>query len=232
MCLSHATSVRGSKAPRSYHNARRLTTVITDCVGPMWFWLDLARDSGVGPVFPCGYHDNASAPVVATDSAGISRDCHTVAPARTPNRSLNVTLPWWWPDDEPSQSRVPVPVVTLEVGPVATWARMIMGVGGAETFGVFATPPTGRTTIRPEGSLPNAEERVQRYRVTVTHRLSLGRLPGGSAARPMGTGAGPRRATGSAPGLQPGASRRGSHRWPRALCEPARRARRANVRVR
>jgi pimeloyl-ACP methyl ester carboxylesterase len=92
------------------------------------------------------------------------------------NQSLDVTLPWWWPDDDPPQSTMPVPVITLQADSVAAWARVVMGAGGVETPGVFATPPAGKTAATSRGSLPDAGERVQRFRVTVSpiaYRLAV-----------------------------------------------------------
>jgi hypothetical protein len=92
------------------------------------------------------------------------------------NRSLDVALPWWWLDDDLAQSAMPVPVITLEVGSVAAWARMVMGAGEVGIPGVFAMSAAGKTAARSGDSPRDAEERVQRFRVTVSpiaYRLAV-----------------------------------------------------------
>jgi hypothetical protein len=157
--------------------ARRLTMVVTDCIGPMWYqapiWAAIREWGLFSPVVIINMLPNRLWPQTALGTAELSMRSHQPG---TANRSLDVGLPWWWPDVDPPQSAMPVPVITLEAGPVAAWARMVMGAGGVEIDGVFATPPAESAAARSGDRRPNAEERVQRFRVTVSpvaYRLAV-----------------------------------------------------------
>jgi Novel STAND NTPase 1 len=174
--LSRAAGMRSGAPQLVAPDARRLIMVVTDCIGPMWYqapiW-DAIREWGLfSPSVITTMLPSRLWPRTALESPEIDMRSHGPGAA---NRSLDVTLPWWWPDDDPPQSSMPVPVITLEAGSVAAWARMVMGAGGVETLGVFATPPHKKATRSGEGP-PDAEERVQRFRVTVSpvaYRLAV-----------------------------------------------------------
>jgi triacylglycerol lipase len=156
--------------------ARRLTMVMTDCIGQMWYqapiW-DAIREWGLfSPVVLITMLPFRLWPRTALGSPELTMRSYRPGMA---NRLLSVDLPWWWPDDDPPQSTMPVPVITLQADSVAAWARMVMGVGGVEIPGVFAMPPVGQIAAR-SGGPPDAEERVQRFRVTVSpiaYRLAV-----------------------------------------------------------
>ena len=175
--LSRPDGVRSEVAQLVDPDARRLTMVVTDCISPMWYqgpiW-DAIRQWGLfSPVVIVAMLPSRLWPRTALGSPELSMRSHRPG---TANRSLDIALPWWWPDDEPPQSGVPVPVITLEAAQVAAWARMLMGAGGVETVGVFATPPARLGTARSRGGPPDAETRVQRFRVTmspVAYRLAV-----------------------------------------------------------
>ena len=175
--LSRATGVH-SEAPQLVDpGARRLTMVVTDCIGPMWYqapiW-DAIRGWGLfSPVVIVTMLPPRLWPRTALGSSEVVMRSHQPG---TANRSLDAAVPWWWPSDDPAQPSVPVPVITLEAGPVAAWARMVMGAGGVEVPGVFATPPPVRSAARTGRTPPDAEERVRRFRVTVSpiaYRLAV-----------------------------------------------------------
>jgi hypothetical protein len=130
-------------------HARRLTMIVTDCIGAMWYqqpvWEAIRRWGLFSPVVIVAMLPARLWSRTALRSAEVSMRSHRPG---TANRSLDVRLPWWWPDDDPSPSHLPVPVITLEGKPVAAWARMVMGAGGVETLGVFTTPPARTTTAR------------------------------------------------------------------------------------
>ena len=175
--LSRPASVR-SEAPQLVDpDARRLTMVVTDCIGPMWYqapiWHAIRGWGLSSPVVITTMLPPRLWPRTALGSPEVTMWSHRPG---TANRSLDVALPWWWPDDDPPPSGVPVPVITLEAASVATWAHMLMGAGGVETRGVFATPPARPGAARSEDGPPDAEERVQRFRVTVSpvaYRLAV-----------------------------------------------------------
>ena len=151
--------------------------VMTDCIGQMWYqapiW-DAIRGWGLfSPVVLVTMLPSRLWPRTALGSPEVTMRSYRPGMA---NRSLDVALPWWWPDDDPPQSTMPVPVITLQADSVAAWARMVMGAGGVEITGVFATLPVGKTAARSGGGPADAEERVQRFRVTVlptAYRLAV-----------------------------------------------------------
>ena len=175
--LSRTVGTR-SEAPQLIDPAaRRLTMVMTDCIGQMWYqapiW-DAIRGWGLfSPVVLVTMLPSRLWPRTALGSPEVTMRSYRPGMA---NRSLDVALPWWWPDDDPPQSTMPVPVITLQADSVAAWARMVMGAGGVEITGVFATLPVGKTAARSGGGPADAEERVQRFRVTVSptaYRLAV-----------------------------------------------------------
>src|SRR5262249_18244832 len=175
--LSRTVGTR-SEAPQLIDPAaRRLTMVMTDCIGQMWYqapiW-DAIRGWGLfSPVVLVTMLPSRLWPRTALGSPGATIRSYRPGLA---NRSLGVALPWWWPDDDPPQSTMPVPVITLQAESVAAWARMVMGAGGVEIPGVFATPPAANRAARSGGGPPGAEERVQRVRGTVSpiaYRLAM-----------------------------------------------------------
>ena len=175
--LSRAAGQRFQVSQLVDPTARRLTIVVTDCVGPMWYqapiW-DAIRQWGLfSPVVIATMMPSRLWAQTALRSPEVTMRSHQAGSA---NGRLDVTVPWWWSDDAPPRSAVPVPVITLEPSSVAAWARMVMGAGGVETAGVFAVPPLGDPAARPITSPPGAEERVQRFRVTVSptaYRLAV-----------------------------------------------------------
>jgi SecA preprotein cross-linking domain/Trypsin-like peptidase domain len=178
--LSRAADLRSEAAGLVDPHARRLIMLVTDCIGPMWYqapiW-DAIRGWGLfSPTVMISPLPSRLWQGTALGSPGVTLRSHWPGAA---NRSLDVTLPWWWPDNEPPLSAVPVPVITLEAGQVTTWARMVMGAGGVESLGVFATPPPlppSKALPTSGDGLPDAEERVLRFRVTVSpiaYRLAV-----------------------------------------------------------
>ena len=175
--LSRAADARSEAAQLVNPDARRLIMILTDCIAAMWYqapiW-DAIRGWGqFSPVVVISPLPARLWPGTALGSPGVTIRSHRPGAA---NRLLDVTLPWWWPDDEPPWPAVPVPVITLEADQVASWARMTMGAGGAESPGVFAMPPPGSTGARPGHGRLDAEELVRRFRVTVSpvaYRLAV-----------------------------------------------------------
>ncbi len=178
--LSRAADVRSEAAQLEDPNARRLMMLVTDCIGPMWYqapiWDAIRRWGQFSPVVVISPLPSRLWPWTAVGSPEVSMRSHRPGAA---NRSLDVTVPWWWPDNEPSLSAVPVPVISLDAGEIAAWARMVMGAGGVESLGVFAIPPTlpSNEATAGSGNGPHdAEERVRQYRVTVSpvaYRLAI-----------------------------------------------------------
>jgi hypothetical protein len=175
--LSSTVGAR-SEAPQLIDPAaRRLTMIVTDCISPMWYrapiW-DAIRGWGLfSPVVLMTMLPSRLWPRTALGSPEVTMRSHRPGMA---NRSLDVTVPWWWPDDHPPQAAIPVPVITLEADSVAAWARMVMGVSEIGTPGVFATPAVGKRAARSGDGPRDAEERVQRFRVTVSpiaYRLAV-----------------------------------------------------------
>ncbi len=178
--LSRAANVRTEAAQLVDPHARRLMMLVTDCIGPMWYqapvWEAIRRWGLFSPVVVISPLPPRLWPGTALGSPEVSMRSHRRGAA---NRSLDVRVPWWWPDNEPPLSAVPVPVITLDAGQVATWARMVMGAGEVESLGVFATPPAslpGKAVAGSGNGPPDAEERVRRFRVTVSpvgYRLAV-----------------------------------------------------------
>ena len=115
--LSRAADIRSKAAQLVDPDARRLTIVVTDCIGPMWYqapiW-DAIRGWGLfSPVVMISPLPSRLWPGTALGSPEVTMRSHRPGAA---NRSLDVALPWWWPDDEPPLSAVPVPVITLDAG--------------------------------------------------------------------------------------------------------------------
>jgi tetratricopeptide (TPR) repeat protein len=152
--------------------------VVTDCVGPMWYqapiWDAIGGWGLFSPVVVVTMLPSRLWPRTALGSPEVTMRSHQPGAA---NRSLDVSLPWWWPEDGLPPSAMPVPVITLEADRVAAWASMVMGAGGVEVPGVFAAPPPDTTSARPADSPPlDAEERVRQFQVTVSrvaYRLAV-----------------------------------------------------------
>jgi hypothetical protein len=175
--LSGAAGARFEALQLVDPDARRLTMIVADCIGPMWYqapiW-DAIRAWGLfSPVVIVTMLPSRLWPRTALGSPQVAMRSHRPG---TANKSLDVTLPWWWPNDDPPPSAMPVPVITLEADPMSAWARMVMGAGGVETLGVFARPPAAKATVRSGDGLPDAEKQVQQFRVTVSpvaYRLAV-----------------------------------------------------------
>lgn len=166
--VSRVPGLRSTAARLADPGARRLVVVLTDGIGPLWYqapvW-EAIREWGLScPVVLMSPLPPRLWPGTALGTPEVRLRSHRPG---TANQLLEVTLPWWWPDDEPPRSTIPVPVLTLDAAEVAAWARMTMGVGGAETVGVFAMPPPGRA-VQPVSAPRDAEELVERFRVSVS----------------------------------------------------------------
>ena len=175
--LFRAADARSEAAHLVNPGARRLIMILTDCIAPMWYqapiWDAIRCWGQFSPVVAISPLPARLWPGTALGSPEVTMRSHRPGAA---NRLLDVTLPWWWADDEPPWSAVPVPVITLEADQVASWARMAMGAGGAESTGVFATPPPDGAGARPGHGRLDAEEVVRRFRVTVSpvaYRLAV-----------------------------------------------------------
>ena len=175
--LSHAVGVRSEATQLVDPDARRLTVLVTDCIGPLWYeapiWHAIRGWGLFAPVVLVTMLPSRLWPQTALGSVEVTMRSHQPGSA---NRLLDAALPWWWPDDNPPRAAMPLPVITLEAAPVAEWARMVMGAGGVEVPGVLATPPLGRTATRADDTPLDAEERVRRFRVTVSpvaYRLAM-----------------------------------------------------------
>ncbi len=174
--LSRVPGLRYTAAQLTDPGARRLAVVLTDGVGPLWYrapvWAAIREWGRPGTVALVSPLPARLWPGTALGVPEVRLRSHRPG---TANQLLEVTLPWWWPDDQPPRTTVPVPVLTLDAAEVAAWARMTMGAGGAETAGVFAMPP-GRAVARPGSEPRDAEELVRRFRVSVSpagYRLAV-----------------------------------------------------------
>ena len=175
--LSRAAGGRSEAPQLMNRGARRLTMIVTDCVDPMWYqapvW-DAIRQWGLtSPVVITALLPSRLWAQTALGSPEVTMRSHQAGSA---NAQLDVAVPWWWPDDAPPRSAVAVPVISLEAESVAAWARMVMGAGGVAAVGVFAAPPFTEPAVGPPTDQPGAEERVQRFRVTVSptaYRLAV-----------------------------------------------------------
>jgi TIR domain len=175
--LSRAPDVRSTAAQLVNPGARRLTMIMSDCIAPMWYqspiW-EAIREWGLfSPVVIISPLPVRLWPGTAVGSPEFTMRSHRPGAA---NRLLDVILPWWWPESEPPLSAVPVPVIALDTGQIANWARMAMGAGGAESSGVFAVPPPSKAVTRSENGPPDADELVRRFRVSVSpvaYRLAV-----------------------------------------------------------
>ena len=175
--LSRASGVRSDPVQLVDPQSRRLMMVLTDGIGRMWYqtpiWEAIREWGMFSPVVVISPLPSRLWPRTALGSPEITLRSHRPGGA---NRLLDVTLPWWWPGKEPSLSAVPVPVITLDAGQVATWTRMVIGAGGVECPGVFATPPSGMATARSGNGPSDGEEQVRRFRVTISpvaYRLAV-----------------------------------------------------------
>ena len=137
--------------------------ILTNCVGPMWYrvpiWEAIRGWGLTSPVVVISPLPSRLWSGTALGSPEVTMRSRRPGAA---NRLLDVTLPWWWPDSERPVSCTGACHHTEQAGPVATWARMAMGVGGVESTGVFATPqptlPTSKATARSGNGPPDAVE--------------------------------------------------------------------------
>ena len=175
--LSRAADVRSDPGQLVDPQSRRLMMVLTDGIGRMWYqtpvWEAIRKWGLFSPVVMISPLPSRLWPGTALGSSEVTMRSHRPGGA---NQLLDVTLPWWWPGKEPPRSAVPVPVITLDAEQVAIWARMVMGAGGVECPGLFATPPHGTAAARSRNGPPDAENQVQQFRVTmspVAYRLAV-----------------------------------------------------------
>ena len=146
---------------------RRLTMVITDCVGALWYgtqvWSAIQQWGSYVPVVLVQMLPPRLWASTALGSADVTLTGYRPG---QPNRGLRAELPWWVLDERPAGV---VPVVTLSQEDLSRWARMVIGVGGAHVLGTIAEAPyQGDVPTRPtEGDLEPAE-RVAAFKSTVS----------------------------------------------------------------
>ncbi len=155
--------------------ARRLIIVASDCVSTSWrdgtFASVIAEWAATTPVVMVQVLPERLWPRTALGPA--TARVISLLPG-VPNRDLSVVdRPWW--DLDPLASRVPLPTVTLEPGPIARWARMIMA-SGVSTAAVLLDPTAPREDEEEAGGRGTAEspapispeQRVRRFRSVVS----------------------------------------------------------------
>ena len=117
-------------------SARRLTLVVSDCVGPVWrgdgVWAALREWGRFAPVALVQTLPSRLWPATALGDVELllASGC-----PGAPNRQLDLQLPWWWDDEVPQDV---VPVVTLDERHLLPWARMLMGGRERRVAGVAA----------------------------------------------------------------------------------------------
>ncbi|WP_206790706.1 SAV_2336 N-terminal domain-related protein [Amycolatopsis sp. MtRt-6] len=147
------------------HDGRRLTMVISDCVGAPWYgetlWPIIRQWGRRGPVVlvqtlpPRLWESTALGPVDVRVSG--------YRPGQ-PNSGLRVTWPWWSLGGEDQPGGV-VPVVALTEPDLARWARMVMGHADVPVAGV----PVGPAYDEPDRpSEISAAARVAAVKATVS----------------------------------------------------------------
>jgi TIR domain len=161
-------------------DARRLVIIFTDCIGSMWYrpsvWSAIEQWGRFTPVAILNVLPARLWSRTALGTADVT--CRSHRPG-VPNSSLDVRLPWWWPDDDRPTQALPVPVITLEGHPMTQWAQVVMGSGEAATRGVLAVAPRHEDAGDDAGTpapLLSVEDRVRQFRATVSltaYRLAV-----------------------------------------------------------
>jgi trehalose synthase-fused probable maltokinase len=152
------------------YDGRRLTLVVTDCVGPLWrgpaVWAAL-RDWGC--FAPVALVQTLPPRLWAATALGDADVAMTSHRRGEPNRQLGLRPPWWWDADGSLEHATPV--VTLDEQRLGAWAHMVMGAAGIEVAGVVTQPPHPGGPA-PAASPMDAEARVASFRATVSEEAS------------------------------------------------------------
>lgn len=168
--LTTPTGLRHGPSALVDFGARRLTMVLTDCLGSMWqsdaAWAALREWGRFTPVVIAQLLPPRLWPATALGEVDVVISAHRRG---APNRQLRLSVPWWW--DEDGQPEHPIPVVTLDGASLGSFARMVMGDEGVEIVGVIADP-WQRTAAELEPASAEPHARVASFRTTVSDQAS------------------------------------------------------------
>src|SRR5579859_882948 len=184
----HQGTRRAAHSPHELYDpaGRRLILVVSDCVSPAWYspaiWDMLAiwhrNPLAIVQVLPERFWTRT---VLGT---GIAVRVHSAQPGAvnsqlslTPRRRRRESLP----------AGLALPIVTLESAPLAAWARLLAGAGGAWVPGFLLPPQPGNTSNSTLSDFVDenlsAEDRVNEFQATASP-LAF-RLAGLLAAVPL-----------------------------------------------
>ena len=132
-------------------SGRRLILLVSDCTSPLW------QHRSLYPLLKSWSLDNPVAllhllPERLWMQSGLGRtfpvQLNALLPGVLNAQLLETGLPVW--EEIDLRQALKLPVVTLEPDPLLAWARMMAGVGNAQTAGVVIDPSLLEETATPE----------------------------------------------------------------------------------